>query len=152
MAVDIKDFNFTTERPKTSFYNDMVELNRPILTNFMLYLYHSTIQEATGALLFNFFSNYLLKLNIANKLSGTKFGISIKDYEGITKQKVHGGIMKYCIDKIVLRNYLIKKCAVDPDEFLCDSSGFLDYTYDLNVNLKSVNNRTIDTDFDFVED
>ena len=35
MAVDIKDFNFTTERPKTSFYNDMVELNRPILTIFI---------------------------------------------------------------------------------------------------------------------
>jgi hypothetical protein len=126
MTVNIKDFNFTTERPKTSFYNDMVELNRPILTNFMLYLYHSTVQEMTGAALFNLYSVYLQKLNIVNKISGTKFGISIKEYNGIIKNKNNKGVMVYTINKLDLREYLIKKCAVDADEFLCETSGFLD--------------------------
>ena len=126
MAVDIKNFNFTTERPKTSFYNDMVELNRPILTNFMLYLYHSTVQEITGAALFNLYSIYLQKLNIVNKISGTKFGISIKEYNGIIKNKNNKGVMVYTINKLDLREYLIKKCAVDADEFLCETSGFLE--------------------------
>ena len=46
-------------------------------------------------------------MNIVNKLSGTKFGINLKDYDGITKIKSHG-VMKYHINKPILKEYLIK--------------------------------------------
>lgn len=144
MNLNIDGYDFTNERPKTSFYNDMVELNRPILTNFMLYLYHTQTEEATGATLFNMFSIYLQQMNIVNKLSGTKFGINLKDYEGITKNKSHG-VMKYKINKSVLKEYLIKKCSVDPDEFECESTGFIN-----DDSIKSNNNKS-DFDLDFID-
>jgi hypothetical protein len=146
MAIKIDDFDFTNERPKTSFYNDMVELNRPILTNFILYLYHININDATGATLFNMFSNYLNRMNIINKLSGTKFGINLKDYDGITKIKSNG-LMKYHINKPVLKEYLIKKCSIDPDELECDTTGFLD---DNNNNNSNKMNKS-DFDLDFID-
>ena len=62
MAMDIEIFDFTTEHQKTSFYNDMVQLNRPKLTNFMFYLHHKATEEATGATMccniINMFGNY----------------------------------------------------------------------------------------------
>ncbi len=67
MALNIDGFDFTNESPKTSFYNDMIEINRPILTNFMLYLYHTNLEDATGATLFNMFGIYLQQMNIVNK-------------------------------------------------------------------------------------
>ena len=146
MTLNIDDFDFTNERPKTSFYNDMVELNRPILTNFMLYLYHTPTEEATGATLFNMFGVYLQQMNIVNKLSGTKFGINLKDYEGITKNKSHG-VMKYKINKSVLKEYLIKKCSVDPDEFECESTGFIN---DNSIKSNTNNNKS-DFDLDFID-
>jgi len=146
MNININGFDFTNERPKTSFYNDMVELNRPILTNFMLYLYHTQTEEATGATLFNMFSIYLQQMNIVNKLSGTKFGINLKDYEGITKNKSHG-VMKYKINKSVLKEYLIKKCSVDPDEFECESTGFIN---DDSIKSNNNNNKS-DFDLDFID-
>ena len=149
MNMDIKNFNFTTERPKTSFYNDMVELNRPILTNFMLYLYHTRTEEATGATLFNMFGIYLQQMNIVNKLSGTKFGINLKDYDGITKIKSHW-VMKYHINKPVLKEYLIKKCSIDADEFDCDSTGFINDDVVVKTNNNNNNNKS-DFDLDFID-
>ena len=146
MNINIDGFDFTNERPKTSFYNDMVELNRPILTNFMLYLYHTPTEEATGATLFNMFGIYLQHMNIVNKLSGTKLGINLKDYEGITKIKSHG-VMKYQINKPILKEYLIKKCSVDPDEFECDSTGFIN---DDSIKSNNNNNKS-DFDLDFID-
>lgn len=148
MNININGFDFTNERPKTSFYNDMVELNRPILTNFMLYLYHTKTEEATGATLFNMFGIYLQQMNIVNKLSGTKFGINLKDYDGITKIKSHG-VMKYQINKPVLKEYLIKKCSVDPDEFECDTTGFIN---DDSIKINNNNNKSdFDLDSDFID-
>ena len=147
MNINIDGFDFTNERPKTSFYNDMVELNRPILTNFMLYLYHTPTEEATGTTLFNMFGIYLQQMNIVNKLSGTKFGINLKDYEGITKIKSHG-VMKYHINKPVLKEYLIKKCSIDPDEFECDSTGFIN---DVSIKTNNNNNNKSDFDLDFID-
>ena len=82
------------------------------MNNFILYLYHTKTTEASGATLFKMFSIYLQQINIVNKLSGTKFGINLKDYEGITKIKSHG-VMKYQINKPILKEYLIKKGSVE---------------------------------------
>ena len=91
--------------------------------------------------------SYLQQMNIINKLSGTKFGINLKDYEGITKIKSHG-VMKYHINKPVLKEYLIKKCSIDPDEFECDSTGFIN---DVSIKTNNNNNNKSDFDLDFID-
>jgi hypothetical protein len=45
MSIDCSEYDFTNNRPKTNFYNDLQELNKPVLITFLdldlIYLYYA---------------------------------------------------------------------------------------------------------------
>ena len=109
------DFDFTGNRPKTNYYNDMQELNTPPIIKFFESIIdkdHSEIIKYTSTQLFNNFNDFLKTNNFKFDMSSTKFGIEIKKFNGITKKKLCN-FNEITIDRLVLKNYLIEKYKID---------------------------------------
>ena len=111
--VDLTDYNFTNERPITSFYNNMKELNTPVLTRFFEHIVNDNkIYHFTSTELFNKFNEFVKSNNFKVEYTSTKFGIEIKSYEGIEKKRSKNGmIIDVDIDK--LKSYLINKYKLE---------------------------------------
>lgn len=95
MSIDINNYDFTNNRPITSFYNNMKELNTPILAKFfenMIDKYNSSkIINFTASSLYDNFNIFIKENNFKIEYTSTKFGIDIKNYEGIEKKRVKTG-------------------------------------------------------------
>jgi hypothetical protein len=124
MAIDVDTYDFTNNRPTSEFYNNMKQANIPVLALFFENLTDETrivdIQYKIKANdLFLKFQLFLKDGNFKNEITLTRFGIDIKDYEGITKIKTMKGNF-YCIDFDLIKPYLTTKynMTFESEEFL----------------------------------
>ena len=87
-SINLKDFDFTNKRPITSFYNNMKELNIPIVARFFERIVDKNNKTSfTSTELFNNFNDFIKNNNFKCEYTSTKFGIEIKNYDGIEKIK-----------------------------------------------------------------
>jgi len=119
MGIDISNYDFTNERPITSFYNDMQQMNVPPIAKFLEYTvnkfdeYKDKDYEITpdclsikvgSTTLFEKFKNFVEFGNYGLKYSMTKFGGEVLKFDGITKVK--SNTIKLSIDLPVLKRFL----------------------------------------------
>jgi putative DNA primase/helicase len=127
MAIDVDTYDFTNNRPTSEFYNNMKQANIPVLALFFENLTDETrivdIQYKIKANdLFLKFQLFLKDGNFKNEITLTRFGIDIKEYEGITKIKTMKGNF-YCIDFDLIKPYLTTKynMVFESEDFLDDT-------------------------------
>ena len=128
MSIDCDDFDFTGERVKTEFYNDMKEHNIPVLIKFLeseiissvykdkitkeIKLKQSGIYRASS--LFELFNEYVKRNNYNYQTTSTKFGLEIKKFTSIEKKQTNMGA-KYIINYPALKDYLVEKTYIKWD-------------------------------------
>ncbi len=131
LNIDCSDYDFTNNRPITEFYNDMKELNMPIMVRFLKQNVLDKITTISGTKFYEKFNGFLTANNYKFEYTPTKFGIDIKKYDGV-EYKLSNGI-KYIINIEALKQHLINKYKVefyDGPEFLDNDED--EEEYDLN--------------------
>ena len=107
---DISKVNFTNDRPKTNFYNNLKANNIPIVGRYLCEYVDDleSNKHIYAKHLFENFTNWCASNKMKNEITSTSFGLHLKAYEGIDKKRSETGI-KYCIDIPILKAVLIKK-------------------------------------------
>jgi len=126
-AIDITDYNFAKNMPKTEFYNDMKLMNASKELLFVKHIYDSKDRKDTykGGNLFELFKHYLINNNyLKYDKNAVKFGITIKDIPGVTKKLSNG--IKYKFNYEVIKTYLqtvgmVQTCAFNDSDSDDDS-------------------------------
>ena len=81
MAIDLQNYNFTNNRPITNFYNNMKEINLPIIVKFFENLIDKHVNKKiikyTATELFIFFNDFIKTNNFKIEYTSTKFGLDI---------------------------------------------------------------------------
>jgi len=129
MSIECDDYDFTGERVKTEFYNDMKEHNIPVLIKFLeseiisnvykdkiskqIKLREKGVYRASS--LFDIFNDYVKTNNYNYQTTSTKFGLEIKKFESIEKKQTNMGA-KYIINYPKLKDFLIQKTYIKWDE------------------------------------
>jgi hypothetical protein len=127
LTIDIDNYDFTNNRPTTNFYNNMKELNTPILAKFfenMIDKYNSsTLINITASSLYDNFNIFIKDNNFKIEYTSTKFGIDIKNYEGIEKKRTKTG-NQIIINIDQLKQYLTLKFKIEfsNDDFIDDNT------------------------------
>ena len=116
MSLDIDNFNFIGERPITKFYQNIRDMNIPTMAYFLEHLIDIQCKDDNtlkfkSSELFGMFRDYIANSNISFDTNITRFGIDISNYEGIQKKK--DGYIMIVIDKEQLKQFLIKKYALE---------------------------------------
>jgi hypothetical protein len=95
MSIDCDNYDFTNNRPKTSFYNDIQELNKPALINFIEHFlienYNKTNIEISSSQFYTKFNDYITKYNFKCTISLTKFVMDVKKIDGTDQKKTRTG-------------------------------------------------------------
>ena len=82
MSIDCDNYDFTNNRPKPSFYNDIQEFNKPALINliehFLIENYKKTNIEISSSQFYTKFNDYITKYNFKCTISLTKFVMYVK--------------------------------------------------------------------------
>ena len=113
LNIDLTDFNFTNQRPITSFYNNMKELNIPVMARFFESIVNNGNEtKMSSSELFNKFNDFVKQNNFKIEYTSTKFGIDIKNYEGIEKKRTKTNMMIE-INIETLKLYLIAKYKME---------------------------------------
>ena len=126
MDVDVKNYDFTNNRPITSFYNNMKELNTPIMAKFfenMIDKYNSSTNiNFTASSLYDSFNNFIKENNFKVEYTSTKFGLDVKNYEGIEKKRTKTG-NQILINIDQLKQHLTTKYKIEfsNEEFVDDT-------------------------------
>jgi hypothetical protein len=118
MGLDVKNYDFTNNRPKTKFYNDMQEQNIPLIATFLNEKYilphevkikkHPEYKEEIKANeFFEKFNNYLIGGNFKFESNLTSFGRQIKAFPSIVKFKKSS--YYYSINIMNLKKELLTK-------------------------------------------
>jgi hypothetical protein len=119
--LDINDYNFETNRPKTKIYNEMKKINipKPILFIISLINTDKLKEEYRAQALFNDYQAFLYNSGYTEyKTNITKFGRALnKITSGVTKRKLNGRV-KICIDKQELLNYLEQDYGYNETDYL----------------------------------
>lgn len=107
---DIKNYDFTNGRPVTKYYKELKLRNKPVIVQFLCDVIidshqNENIIEFTGAELYDDFKRYLSNNGYSTNYSSTKFGLDIKEYNGINKNRSNGA--KYVITCLELKQHLI---------------------------------------------
>ena len=120
----LSNFNFERERIKTSYFDELREVNIPILARYLQNKFdeRDTTIKITGKDFFTSFKNFLGKFHRDIDYTMTKFGRDIKKYDGIEKKKA--GVMIYVINTKSVIDYLkkekfyeiVEEIDIDPDE------------------------------------
>ena len=129
MSIDCDDFDFTGDRVKTEFYNDMKEHNIPVLIKFLeseiissvykdkitkeIKLKQSGVYRAS--LLFELFNDYVKRNNYNYQTTSTKFGLEIKKFASIEKKQTNMGA-KYIINYPALKDFLVATTYIKWDD------------------------------------
>ena len=115
MNIDVKDYDFHEKRPNTSFYNNMKEMNIPIVAKF----FENFVDNSTSnteiikaGYLFERFDNYIKSNKIKLEYTSTKFGVDLNNYSGIKKEKKRDGSYYY-INVPELKQFLITKYKIE---------------------------------------
>ena len=116
MNINIENYNFISERPLTIFYNNMKEINIPIITKFLQNIIDTNYDKETTIIqsskLFFLFNDFLKDNNFKIEYNAIKFGLEIKNYDGITKKRTTQGYEIH-INIISLKQFLINKYNID---------------------------------------
>lgn len=124
MNIDVSDYDFVNNRPITDFYKNLKEANISPIVKFLeneLFIYHKKEEKIySGNDLYNKYIEYIKQNNFKYEITSTKFGLDIKDYEGIIKKRSNKGI-KYNINFITLKEYLIKNNLIEPFDNIEDN-------------------------------
>ena len=118
MSFDCENYDFTNNRPKTNYYNDMQELNIPPLISFIenFVIENNNIKnkilEISSSAFYTKFNDYITKFNFKCIISLTKFVMDIKKIDG-TEQKrtMTGRYIVFNLDKVKL--FLKDKYNID---------------------------------------
>ena len=105
MSIDCENYDFTNNRPKTSYYNDIKELNIPPLISFIEHfvLENNKIKEISSSSFYTKFNDYITNYNFKCTISLTKFIMDIKKIDGIEqKRTMTGRYIVFNLDKIKL--------------------------------------------------
>ena len=110
--IDSDNYDFTLNRPITSFYTDCREINIPILYKFLeneiINNLHINVTNKKYTNLFNTFLEYVKSQNCKYEITSTRFGLDIKEFEAIDKKRNNKGVV-YIIDFEKLKEYMISK-------------------------------------------
>ena len=89
LNVNLNGFDFINERPATSFYNKMKELNTPIIVKFLEKVIDENNKNCSfsSTQLFDNFNEFIKTNNFKVEYTSTKFGIDIKNFDGIEKKR-----------------------------------------------------------------
>jgi len=126
MSIDINNYDFTNNRPITSFYNNMKELNTPIMVKFLENMIDKDNSNSninfTASSLYNSFNNFIKDNNFKIEYTSTKFGLDIKNYEGIEKKRTKTGNQIF-ININQLKEHLKLKYKIEfsNEEFIDDT-------------------------------
>ena len=116
MKRNIKDYHFQTNRPThTKLYNTMKSVNIPLLVKYLITIIDDENNKNRNDIsfksteLYQLFNAFVSFGNFDFKVTLTKFGMDIKEYEGcISKEKRRDGNY-YVINIEKLKEYLIQK-------------------------------------------
>jgi putative DNA primase/helicase len=116
MNINIENYNFTLNRPLTTFYENMREINIPVIAIFLQNIIDNNYDKETfiiqSSKLFFLFNEFLKDNNFKIDYTSTKFGLDIKKYDGIEKRKAPYGFDIY-INIFTLKNFLINKYKIE---------------------------------------
>lgn len=115
---DISKFNLN-DRPITKFYDELKEVNIPILVNFISDKFYRTtkkIVKVQASELYHEFKQYLDRFHKTMDYTATKFGRDLKKISGITKKRTNICVI-YTIDIVVLKEYLELNNFIEDLEF-----------------------------------
>ena len=107
-SVNLENYDFINKRPITNFYNNMKEMNIPILVKFFENVIDKNVRKISASDFFSYFNEFIKNNNLKCEYTSTKFGIDIKSYEGIEKKRTVKGC-DIIINIDVLKDYLINK-------------------------------------------
>ena len=124
MSIDCDNYDFTNNRPKTNFYNDIQELNKPALINFIEHFlienYNKTNIEISSSQFYTKFNDYITKYNFKCTISLTKFVMDVKKIEGTDqKRTMTGRYVVFDVNKVKLflkNKYNIDFSTVEEDD------------------------------------
>ena len=119
MQQDISKINFTADRPITQFFKDLQEINVPVTAKFLDYYLSRSEKDDIIISNMELYGEYKawLEANGYEKYNTntTRFGLDIKEYDGIEKKKMKKGI-SILIDKNIVMAYLVKNNYSEPVE------------------------------------
>jgi hypothetical protein len=117
MSIECDNFDFTGLRPETEFYKNMQEANIPIVAKFFEEeIYENRKSVKTYNDLFGDYMMFLQRGNFKYEITSSKFGLELKEYDGINKIKTMKGV-NYIVDFEKLKSFLISKKYMS-NEFL----------------------------------
>lgn len=113
-------YDFTNSKPTTSFYEELKEVNIPIISKFLenlIYLEKKSNDKVyQSSDFFREYKSYLEENNFdKNVTTSTSFGIQLKKYKSIEKKQTSKGI-KYYIEFDKLKEELISMKHMKPVE------------------------------------
>ena len=124
LSIDLTKVDFTNDRPITAFYSNMKEINTPVIAKFFEKIVDDNHEKEfikySATDLFNEFNEFIQANKFKMEMSSTKFGIDIKNYDGVEKKKTKT-IRLYIINLNMLKEYLISKYNIEfNDNFIDD--------------------------------
>jgi hypothetical protein len=119
MDIQCDNYDFTNNRPKTSYYNDLQELNKPPLVNFIedfiIKCSHEKSIEISSSKLYSEFHDYNTKFNFKCQITLTKFMMDLKKLDRIENKRTKTQRL-IVIDIGILKNCLHNKYKIEFSE------------------------------------
>ena len=116
MNINTDNYDFTNERPKTNFYNDLQEMNKPTLIIFLEQFISKNTDDVTievpSNVLFTEFNDFVNKFNFKCVISLTKFIMDLKKIDGIDT-KITKTARYILFDKQNVKSFLTTKYAAE---------------------------------------
>lgn len=116
LNIDTDNYDFTNNRPKTNFYNDLQEMNKPTLILFLEQFINKNndddIIEVSSTLLFTQFNEFVNKFNFKCVISLTKFMMDLKKIDGTDTKRTKTS--RYVLfDKAIVKLFLTNKYNIE---------------------------------------
>ena len=116
LSIDSDEYDFTNNRPKTNFYSDLQELNKPALINFienfLMENNDKDLIEIPSIQLYNKYNDYITNFNFKNCITITKFVLDMKKINGVSQKKTKKS-RNIVLDTSIVKQFLIDKYKVE---------------------------------------
>jgi hypothetical protein len=114
MSLDVEDYDFCANRPKTKMYIEIVEACAPNTIKYLDYLIHDVadklkdgIYGVNATILFENYVKWKQQTNHKDDLNSTSFGRAMTNVPGVSKDRKADG-MKYFFDIEEIKEYFAK--------------------------------------------
>jgi len=116
LSIKSDEYDFTNNRPKTDFYSDLQELNKPALINFIenFLMEHDdqTIIEIASSQLYSKYNEFITKFNFKNSITITKFILDMKKIVGVSQKRTKKS-RNVVFDVLEVKKYLEDKYKIE---------------------------------------